>query len=177
MSQHIDARMMYSCIDNVDTCNKRSLTIKRMSSHHASRVTYACVNIYVNIMSKRNQTNVQSSTSNDVTIHDERDTTNAFTFTTSQMIDDKRHDEMIDALTKTNVETSNDDTSTITLKQIITMHKIKCDSKLIRRVLRKYYATQINHQKRDAWVFQTRHVDDVVALIDKHCRSMKSSTK
>lgn len=64
---------------------------------------------------------------------------------------------------------------TIMLKTILTTHKIKTDPKLIRRVLRKYYASKINHQHRDAWVFPTSHVDAIVKLIDTHCRAGKSS--
>ena len=95
--------------------------------------------------------NVQSTMQNDV-----RDVENAFKFTTTNDIE-----------TQSNV--------VVTLKQIIIDHKIKCDAKLIRRVLRKYHAQKINHQHRDAWVFQQNDVKNVVALIDKHCRSMKSS--
>jgi hypothetical protein len=87
---------------------------------------------------------------------DDRDTTNAFVFATNEL------------MTQHNV-------STITLKQIIATHKIKCDSKLIRRVLRKYYAQKINHQHRDAWVFATSQINDVIKLIDTHCRAGKSS--
>jgi len=61
--------------------------------------------------------------------------------------------------------------ATITLKSIIATHKIKTDPKLIRRVLRKYYAQKINHQHRDAWVFPVDHTKHVVELIDKHCRA------
>lgn len=88
--------------------------------------------------------------------NDERDVENAFKFTTSQMIESMKN-------------------VTLTLKQIIERNKIKCDSKLIRRVLRKYYAQTNAHQHRDPWVFAQSCERDVVALIDKHCRSMKSS--
>ena len=63
----------------------------------------------------------------------------------------------------------------VTLKHIIESRKIKCDPKLIRRVLRKYYASKINHQLRDAWTFHESQIDDVVKLIDTHCRAGKST--
>jgi hypothetical protein len=66
-------------------------------------------------------------------------------------------------------------TQTIMLKTILINHKIKTDPKLIRRVLRKYYAQKINHQHRDAWVFPTSHVDAIVKLIDTHCRAGQSA--
>jgi hypothetical protein len=108
---------------------------------------------------------------------DERDQSNAFKFATSQSIDDAKHDAMINALMHDDTKQTSSSTSTITLKQIINDRKIKCDAKLIRRVLRKYYASKINHQHRDAWVFQTSQIDDVVKLIDTHCRANTSSTK
>lgn len=130
-------------------------------------------------MSQRKQTsNAQSNVNVKTTMqHDERDATNAFKFTTSNDVENVKHDAMINALMHNDINKSHDDksTSTLTLKQIIERNKIKCDSKLIRRVLRKYYASQINHQKRDAWVFNASHEKNVVELIDKHCRSMKSS--
>ena len=64
--------------------------------------------------------------------------------------------------------------SFVSLKQIIVDRKIKTDPKLIRRVLRKYYASKINHQLRDAWMFDVASIDDVVSLIDTHCRANKS---
>ena len=62
----------------------------------------------------------------------------------------------------------------VTLKHIIETHKIKCDPKLIRRVLRKYYAHKIDHKLRDAWTFNASQINDVVTLIDTHCRAGKS---
>lgn len=62
----------------------------------------------------------------------------------------------------------------VTLQSIIRDRKIKHDQKLIRRVLRKYYAQQTNHQLRDRWLFDASKIDDVVAIIDKHCRANKS---
>jgi hypothetical protein len=70
---------------------------------------------------------------------------------------------------------ANDRASFVSLKHIIESRKIKCDSKLIRRVLRKYYASKCDHKHRDAWMFATNQIDDVVTLIDKHCRANKSS--
>lgn len=79
----------------------------------------------------------------------------------------------------TNVEhvasTSQSSTNVVTLKHVIESNKLKYDPKLIRRVLRKYYASQNNHQKRDAWTFATNDVENVVKLIHSHCRANKSS--
>lgn len=66
-------------------------------------------------------------------------------------------------------------TATIMLKTILIDHKIKTDPKLIRRVLRKYYASKINHQHRDAWVFPVTHVPAIINLINTHCRAGQSA--
>ena len=63
----------------------------------------------------------------------------------------------------------------VTLKHIVETRNIKCDSKLIRRVLRKYYAQQNNHKHRDAWMFAHNEIDNVVDLINTHCRANMSS--
>lgn len=74
---------------------------------------------------------------------------------------------------------SNDDATNanqiVTLKHIIESNKIKCDPKLIRRVLRKYYAHKIDHKLRDAWTFNTNQIPTVLQLIDTHCRAGKSA--
>lgn len=74
-------------------------------------------------------------------------------------------------------DTTNESNVVVTLKHIIATHKIKTDPKLIRRVLRKYYASKINHQLRDAWTFHESQIDDVVKLIDTHCRAGQSTQK
>jgi len=102
---------------------------------------------------KRNTT-AQST----VTNNDERDTTNPIVFPTSESINAQPVQQ-----------------TTVMLKTILINHKIKTDPKLIRRVLRKYYAQKINHQHRDAWVFPVDHVDAIVKLIDTHCRAGQSA--
>jgi hypothetical protein len=109
-----------------------------------------------NAKTRNTRANVNASNVNQ---NDVRDKTNAIVFPTN---------ESITAQNAANEQTSN---ATITLKSILTQHKIKTDPKLIRRVLRKYYASKINHAHRDAWIFPVAHVDNVVALIDKHCRA------
>lgn len=108
--------------------------------------------------------------SNVVTQHDAHvDAHNANVELNAQShVDEMNRNALIDQRVKTNA-------NYVSLKHIIESRKIKCDAKLIRRVLRKYYASKINHQYRDAWMFATNQIDDVVALIDKHCRANKSS--
>jgi hypothetical protein len=103
---------------------------------------------------RANKTNVQSTQQND-----ERDTTNAVQFPTSDAMNAKP------------------ETFFVSLKNVIETHKIKTDPKLIRRVLRKYYTQQTNHQHRDAWMFAQHDVPNVVALIDKHCRANTAAKK
>lgn len=143
---------------------------------HVARMMHArCMhsNNWVNIMTKRNQSRAQTTTQNDTTndqtnveLHDAH--VNART-------NDVVHDQMTNALMQSTNNVSRETNSTITLKQLLNDKKIKIDSKLIRRVLRKYYASKINHQHRESWTFNTNQIDDVVALIDKHCRVTKSS--
>jgi hypothetical protein len=143
---------------------------------HASRMTRVIVQQLDIIMTKRNQranarNNESNVTNDDAHVHIEMNVN-----------DDASHDivhDVINAQIDAQIDDANDNatsTNVVTLKHIIAMHKIKCDAKLIRRVLRKYYASKINHQLRDAWTFHESQIDDVVKLIDTHCRSMKSST-
>jgi hypothetical protein len=129
-------------------------------------------------MSKRNQTQRTNVESNDAHIDTQHDA-NALNVelndetTSSQSLIDMINDQndmshVFDARVKTNA-------NYVTLKHIIETRKIKCDAKLIRRVLRKYYATKINHQHRDAWTFAHDQIDDVVNLINTHCRANMST--
>ncbi len=129
----------------------------------------------INIMTKRNQKNAR----NDVTSNDAQNDTQHVEINVN---DDDAHDVVrdvinaqIDAHDDANDETTS--TNVVTLKHIIASHKIKTDPKLIRRVLRKYYASKINHQLRDAWTFHESQIDDVVKLIDTHCRAGQSTQK
>jgi hypothetical protein len=105
--------------------------------------------------------NAKRNTTVNATNRDERDATNPVTFPT---------------VANPNINKPVSST-VVSLKQILATNKIKTDPKLIRRVLRKYYASKINHQHRDAWMFPSDHVPTVIALIDKHCRANTPAVK
>ena len=86
------------------------------------------------------------------------------------------HDAHVNAKPVTNDDVQ-PETFFVSLKNVIETHKIKTDPKLIRRVLRKYYAQNANHKHRDAWMFASHDVPNVVKLIDTHCRANKPATK
>ena len=128
-------------------------------------------------MTKRNQR--ARNESNEIVAND--DAQNNVQHVEINVNDDDAHNVVNDVINaqidaQTN-DVQNDATNTnvVTLKHIIETRKIKCDPKLIRRVLRKYYASKINHQLRDAWTFHESQIDDVVKLIDTHCRAGKST--
>lgn len=146
-----------------------------------ARVDVASINKWGFIMSRKNaranvETNVETIVDNNVI--DNNDIDESIAQTNDASIDINVIDEsIIDH--NTNVEhvaTSNQSTSNVvTLKHVIDTNKLKYDPKLIRRVLRKYYASQNNHQKRDAWTFNVNDIENVVKLIHSHCRANKSS--
>lgn len=117
-------------------------------------------------MTKRNQSNAR------------RNTTRRATYDANVDYDDN-HDVNRDATMRDDdvIQITTNANQIVTLKHIIETHKIKCDAKLIRRVLRKYYASKIDHKLRDAWTFNTNQINDVVTLINTHCRANTSSQK
>ena len=142
----------------------------RMS--HATRARRCVINMWIHIMKNvklQNKSTSNESTSNE-TKHDAH-------VDAKQINDDKIVNVDIDQIDSRHLidQRVNERASFVSLKHIIESRKIKCDSKLIRRVLRKYYASKCDHKHRDAWMFATNQIDDVVALIDKHCRANKSS--
>lgn len=134
-------------------------------THNAHHARVQCIQYNKGfIMTKRNQQRARNQI-NDAT-------TRNVEFNDNDVVN--RDANAIDASMMMQNETTQSNV-VVTLKHIIETRKIKCDPKLIRRVLRKYYASKINHQLRDAWTFHESQIDDVVKLIDTHCRAGKST--